>query len=106
MIWWSLCIACLCFLPAEGIVGSTKVVNHYSAVVSTELNCNVSDHLHKPATAATAAVTASDMLAPEYSKYENLPAAHTISSLPTYLLVLDPEVLCNLVSKSIPIGES
>ena len=57
------------------------------------LSCNVSDNLHKPATAATAAVTASDILAAEYSKYENLAAAHTISSLPTYLLVLDPEVL-------------
>ena len=56
------------------------------------LSCNVSDNLHKPATAATAAVTASDILAAEYTKYENLAAAHTISSLPTYLLVLDPEV--------------
>ena len=57
------------------------------------LSCNVSDNLHKPATAATAAVTSSDILAAECTKYENLAAAHTISSLPTYLLVLDPEVL-------------
>ena len=57
-------------------------------------------NLHKPATAATAAVIPSDMVAAESSKYENLAAAHTISSLPTYLClvtltmnVLDPEVL-------------
>ena len=64
------------------------------------LSCNVSDNLHKPATATTAAVIPSDMLAAESSKYENLAAAHTILSLPTYLClvtltmnVLDPEVL-------------
>ena len=97
-------------LRAEGTTGTSKVVTLYSAVISTDPSCNLSDHLHKPATAAAAAVAASvaalDNLAPEFSKYENLPAAHTISSLPTYLHVLDPEVLCNLVSKSIPTGES
>ena len=71
-------------LRTEGIVGSSKVVTHYSALVSTELSCNVSDHLHKPATAAAAAVADLDNLAPESSKYENLPAAHTISSIPTF----------------------
>ena len=52
------------------------------------LSCNVSDNLHKPATAATAAVTPSDMLVSEYRKYENLAAADTISSLPTYLCLV------------------
>ena len=53
-------------------------------MVSTELSCNLSDHLHKPATAAAAAVAGLDILAPESSKYENLPAAHTVLSIPTF----------------------
>ena len=71
VILWSLWISGLCFLRAEGIVRSSKVVTHYSAVVSTELSCNLSDHLHKPASAAAAAVATLDILAPEFSKYEN-----------------------------------
>ena len=58
-------------LRAEGTTGSSKVVTHYSAVISTEPSCNLSDHLHKPATAAAAAVAALDYLAPKSSKYEN-----------------------------------
>ena len=53
-------------------------------MISTELSCNLSDHLHKPANAAAAAAADLDNLAPESSKYENLPAAHTISFIPTF----------------------
>ena len=58
-------------LRAEGTTGSSKVVTHYSAVISTELSFNSHGGGVAEATATAAAFAALDYLAPNTSKYEN-----------------------------------